>query len=72
MSIESAFRPKLEKLQYLKEVRLKTEVLKHLIRTEYELKIIPEKQYLLLAENLQNISMMANGWMKSITQNPPQ
>ena len=73
LGIESALRPKNEKLEYIKALRLKTETLKHIIRSEYELKIISEKQYLIITEDLQNISMMTNGWIKSIeTQTPPK
>ena len=43
-------------------------MLKHLIRLEHELKIIPEKTYLAISHLSEDISMMANGWLKSITQ----
>ena len=70
-SIDSALRSKSEKLEILCALRRDIETLKHLIRLEYELKIIKEKTYIYIAEILQNISMMATGWHKSVqTQNP--
>jgi len=70
-SIDSALSPKEDKIMKLGKLRREIETLKHLIRLEYELKIIKEKTYIYIAEILQKISMMATGWHKSIqTQNP--
>lgn len=60
----------MEKLPALKEGRIRAEVLKHLVRIEAELKIIPEKQYLELAGLLQEISKMINGWIKYMQESP--
>lgn len=57
-----------QKLGALENLRLKIEVLKHLIRTEHELRIIEEKTYLRLAEQLVEISKMTNGWINFVTQ----
>ncbi len=71
ISIDSALSPKSYKAESLAKLRREIETLKHLIRMEYELNIIKEKTYIYLAQNLQNISMMATGWHKSVqTQNP--
>ncbi len=59
--IDSALRSRLDKLETLSQARRNIEVLKHLIRLEYELCIIKEKQYILLANMLENISMMTTG-----------
>lgn len=71
--IDSALQSRQNKLEVLSKARRNIEVLKHLIRIEYELNIIKEKQYIILAQMLENISMMATGWIKSLgTQKPLQ
>ena len=72
ISIETVLRPRTEKHAVLYIVRRKVEALKHLVRTERELSIISEKQYIRLASLLMDISMMATGWQKSVLQNPTQ
>ncbi len=67
-TIDSALRPRHEKILLLQIIRRDIETLKHLIRMEHELKIIPEKTYLSIAHLLTDISMMANGWLKSLTE----
>ena len=67
-AINAALSPRQEKMVSLLDLRLKVEMLKHLIRLEHELKIIPEKTYLAISHLSEDISMMANGWLKSITQ----
>lgn len=69
--IKASLAPKTEKSELLKEVRTNLEVLKHLVRTEYELKIITEKQYISAESQLIETSKMTNGWIKYLTQNPP-
>jgi len=64
--IDAAFRKKQEKIPPLCQARRDIETLKHLIRLEYELGIVKEKHYIILAELLENISMMATGWKKSL------
>lgn len=69
--INASFEQKAEKIIILKKARIKIETLKQLIRVEYEIKVIPEKYYLKLEENLQEISKMTNGWLKyTETQTP--
>jgi hypothetical protein len=69
--INASFESKLEKIISLKKARLQIETLKQLIRMEYEIKIIPEKTYLIIELKLQEISKMTNGWLKYMeTQNP--
>ena len=62
-AIEAAFTERGRKLPILERLRVKIELLKHLIRTEYELGVITEKTYLRIAEQLVEISKMTNGWI---------
>ena len=71
IGLEAVLRPRSEKHAVLYSLRRKIEALKHLVRIEQELSILSEKQYLALASLLTDISMMATGWQKSLTQNPP-
>mgnify|MGYP001562791446 FL=1 len=71
----AAFTPKTQKLPLLERVRVSLEILKHLVRTEYELRIIDEKTYLRIAELVIETSKMANNWIKYLvtnTQHPAQ
>ena len=69
--IDAALRPKNEKVVLLSQARRDIETLKHLVRMEHELGIIKEKTYLNISSLLQDISMMATGWQKSLqTQKP--
>ena len=52
----------------LEILRIKVEILKHLVRTEHELEIIDMKTYLRLSEQLIEISKMTNGWINFVTQ----
>jgi hypothetical protein len=71
--IDSALEDRQNKLETLNKARRYIEISKHLIRLEYELSIIKEKQYIILAQMLENISMMTTGWTKFLkTQNPPE
>jgi len=69
--IDSALRSKQNKQETLNQARRDIEILKHLIRLEYELDIIKEKSYINLASMLENISMMTTGWLKSLAIQKP-
>lgn len=71
LAVESAFKPKHQKKIPLEELRIKIEILKHLVRTEHELEIIDSRTYLRLSEQLIEISKMTNGWLNFVTQNGP-
>ncbi len=60
-----------KKLPHLEQARLVNEKIKHLVRTEYEMQIIPEKSYITAAEQLVEISKMINGWISYIQTKPP-
>ncbi|MBI2475882.1 MAG: four helix bundle protein [Candidatus Taylorbacteria bacterium] len=68
LAVEAAFKPKTQKIGSLESLRIKVEILKHLIRTEHELEIIDVKTYLRLSEKLVKISKMTNGWINFVTQ----
>ncbi len=61
LAIAATFEEKPEKLKALKNLRLKIEVLKRLIRHEYELKIIDNHAYWRLQNQLEEISKMTSG-----------
>ncbi|MBU0611991.1 four helix bundle protein [Patescibacteria group bacterium] len=65
--IDSALRNRQSKQETLSQARRDIEILKHLIRLEYELGIIKEKSYINLSSMLENISMMTTGWIKSLS-----
>ena len=60
-----------EKVPLLQNARIKIENLKHLIRICHELKIIEDNQYIFIEHSLQEISKMAFGWLKYLTQKEP-
>ena len=68
LAIESAFSPKNLKLNILEKLRIKTNILKNLVRTEYEIKIIDMRTYIRISGQLVEISKMTNGWINFITE----
>ena len=62
--IESGWISRQQKLPLLETARLKIETAKHLIRVANECKIIDDPFYLELQNQLQEISKMANGWLR--------
>ena len=64
LSITAAFEAKINKSVLLSSARIKTEVLKNLVRKSLELKIIERKKYIEIQTELQEISKMINGWLK--------
>lgn len=70
--IEAGWTPRQQKLPWLETARLKVETAKHLIRIANECKIIEDTLYLELQNQLQEISKMANGWLRyTKTQKEP-
>ena len=71
-SLSAALLSKQEKLPHIKLIRRNTEALKHLVRMEQDLAIIKDSTYLAQIHLLEDISMMATGWQRSLpsTQNP--
>lgn len=70
LSITAALEIKPNKIVPLNSARIKIEALKRLIRIASELNIINSKRYLELELELQEISKMANGWLKYAKENP--
>ena len=71
--INASFEQRVDKIIKLKKAHVQIETLKQLIRIEYEIKLITEKVYLKIEENLQEISRMTNGWLKyTETQTPSE
>jgi hypothetical protein len=68
LAIESAFSSKNLKISVLEKLRVKTTVLKNLIRTEHEIRIIDLKTYVRISEQLVEISKMTNGWINFLTE----
>jgi len=60
----AALESKTNKFPILNTVRIKIEILKRLIRISHELNIIDQKRYIRLEADLQELSKMANGWIK--------
>ncbi|MDO8565990.1 MAG: four helix bundle protein [Candidatus Moranbacteria bacterium] len=68
--LRASLTQKYQKREILEHVRVSLEILKHLVRIEYEQKVIPEKSYIEVAALLVETSKMTNGWIKYLTQNP--
>jgi hypothetical protein len=66
--INASLLPKTHKQAALERARASLEVLKHLVRTEHELKIIDQKTYLRIEELLIETSKQTNGWLKYVQQ----
>ena len=49
-------------------LRIKTNVLKNIVRTEYEIKVIDMRTYIRISEQLVEISKMTNGWINFVTE----
>jgi len=64
LTITAVFEIKTNKFQILNSARIKIEVLKRLFTIICEIKIVEDKKYLELELDLQEISKMANGWIK--------
>jgi hypothetical protein len=71
LSIEAALSPRNGKHQVLQKLRIKIEIIKRLVRLMVDIRIIENKKYLNLQESLQEISKMATGWQKSLTDKEP-
>lgn len=66
LGIEASLLHQKEKVGHLLELRRDAETVKRLVRVANELKIIETKDYVSLSADLQQVSKMANGWIKSL------
>lgn len=64
---QASFSQSEEKIKTLQEASSKVDFLKILFRLCYELKIIDQKKYFLLEQNLVEIGRMIGGWLKTST-----
>ena len=73
LAIQAAFEKRGYKQVTVEKLRIETEILKHLIRTEWECALIKEKTFFHLAKQLVEIGKMTNGWITflSKTQKEP-
>lgn len=55
-----------ERLRQLEEASTQTDLLKVLVRLSFELRLLDQKHYLLLAGLLQEIGKMVGGWIKNV------
>lgn len=69
--ISAVYANKNKKVEILENLRVELEVLKQLIRAEYEIHILPEKSYILISEKIVEASKMTNGWLKYLTTQKP-
>jgi len=72
LSIRASLETRSDKQDTIRELRISIETLKHMVRTELEINIIKEAQYLNIQERLQEISKEAVGWERCANKNSPQ
>ena len=66
--ISAALQDKNSKLMPLNSARIKIEILKRLIRISNNLKIIENKKYIQIENDLIEISKMISGWIKYLNK----
>ncbi len=64
LTIIASLESRNNKLPLLNSARIKIEALKNFFRIAYELKIINQRIYIEMEIDLQELSKMANGWIK--------
>jgi four helix bundle protein len=67
LALQATLSARQNKKEKVESLRLETEVLKRLIRLTHDINTIPTKKYLSLQGQLQEISKMANGWIKYLS-----
>jgi len=70
--LTAAFAARNNKPEMLNLAKIKIEILKNLFRLAQELKIIDNKKYIDLQNDLQEISRMIAGWLKYLGENNAQ
>jgi four helix bundle protein len=66
--IEASALYKEEKLDILKKISIKLNLMRVFIRLTYDNKLINEKKYIALQQNIDEIGRMLGGWIKSIKE----
>ena len=69
LSIQSALGAKEAKLSLVRELSVQIEILKHLVRSAYDVSAIEQKIYIDLQRNLQTISKSATNWTSYLKRN---
>ncbi len=67
----ASYSSKEQKLLVLQKASTKLDTLKFFLQTAWELKILDNKKYSLLAEPLVEIGRMLGGWMNKIKKETP-
>ncbi|MGI0134737.1 MAG: four helix bundle protein [Candidatus Micrarchaeaceae archaeon] len=61
------------KIGYLSEAIVKTDALRFFLQLAWEAKIVPNKQYIALAAEIEEVGRMIGGWKKGLlTKTPPK
>ncbi len=60
-----------QKLPYLKKAAIKLGLLKFFLQVSWELKVLNNKNYIILSEKLDEIGKMLGGWTKGIQKETP-
>jgi hypothetical protein len=68
IGIKASLETSNQKQVIIREMRTSIEILKHLVRLEYETKIISSKKYLDIEERLVELSKMSLGWERHTKQ----
>ena len=69
LGISATYEETRQKVNVLKDIRIRIEILKRLIRIMLERKIITEDSYIERELELQTMSKMAFGWLEWATKN---
>jgi len=64
LSMQTIHAPKMEKINFLRKIDGKTNLLKILVRLAQEIKVLDDKKYISLQDKLQEIGRMVGGWMR--------
>jgi hypothetical protein len=68
LAIESAFQINTEKVKPLERLRINLGIIQNLVRTENELEILNEKEYIRISAQLVEISKSTNNWLNYVAQ----
>lgn len=60
-----------QKLPYLKRAAIKLDLLKFFLQVSWELKVLNNKNYIILSEKLDEIGKMLGGWIRGIQKETP-
>lgn len=61
-----------QKLPYLKKAGIKLDLLKFFLQVSWELKVLNNRNYIILSEKLDQIGKMLGGWIKGLQKETPR